>query len=94
MQRMLSEQVAQQQRQKMRKLRAIFPLRLVPGGAPASAFPHPPFVSICNIKIPTSDDYSGACGPPLRTVSETKQLMVTRFAASLRTDNSPQRKEA
>jgi hypothetical protein len=32
-QRMLSEQLAQQQRQKMRKLRSIFPLRLVPAAA-------------------------------------------------------------
>ena len=77
--RMLSEQLAQQQRQKMRKLRSIFPLRLVPSAdpnartaaaaasassasasaQPAPAFPHPPYVSVCNIKIPTSDDYSG-----------------------------------
>eukprot|EP00240_Pyramimonas_obovata_P016430 CAMPEP_0118952566 /NCGR_PEP_ID=MMETSP1169-20130426/55089_1 /TAXON_ID=36882 /ORGANISM="Pyramimonas obovata, Strain CCMP722" /LENGTH=264 /DNA_ID=CAMNT_0006899853 /DNA_START=163 /DNA_END=953 /DNA_ORIENTATION=+ len=65
--RVLAEQLAQQQRQKMRKLRFMLPLRL--GPVPRASdegrrsrptdVKQPPYISICGIKLPTNDDCSG-----------------------------------
>eukprot|EP00239_Pterosperma_sp_CCMP1384_P002767 CAMPEP_0197844434 /NCGR_PEP_ID=MMETSP1438-20131217/1417_1 /TAXON_ID=1461541 /ORGANISM="Pterosperma sp., Strain CCMP1384" /LENGTH=459 /DNA_ID=CAMNT_0043455207 /DNA_START=562 /DNA_END=1938 /DNA_ORIENTATION=+ len=63
----LAEQLANEQRQKMRRLRATIPLRLVyddnkRGKGSAGSLAPPPYISICGIKLRLDEDFSGV--PP------------------------------